>query len=61
MCHIVQIEMSAPVDCIKHLVSPTEGRSCYHTLNGLFLPSKLCTFYFFVFCDILAGGDFSPE
>lgn len=60
MCDMFQKENSAPVDCIKHLVSFNEEGEGAETLSGSFLLSKLYTFYFFVFCD-LAVSDFSPE
>lgn len=40
-------QMSAPVDCIKHLMSPSEGwERCFHAvLSGSSLRGELHTFY----------------
>lgn len=40
-------QMSAPVDCIKHLMSPNEGwKRCFRAvLSGSFLRGELHTFY----------------
>lgn len=40
-------QMSAPVDCIKRVMSPNEGwRRCFHeVLSGSFLRGELHTFY----------------